>query len=121
MFLERKLAIEEGCTIIAYVNPSSMKAITVKSGELYSNKYGQFEHSGTLNEITLEMIGKLFGCKFANKKNTGFIHLLYPTPEIWTLALPHRTQILYHADISFITSLLELRPGVNVYFIIDIR
>ena len=40
--------------------------------------------------------------------------LLFPTPELWTLCLPHRTQILYFPDISFITSYLELKPGVKV-------
>ncbi|KAI8972679.1 1-methyladenosine methyltransferase catalytic subunit Gcd14 [Pilobolus umbonatus] len=47
-----------------------------------------------------------------NKK--GFVYLLHPTPELWTLVLPHRTQILYIADISFISTLLELKPGVKV-------
>jgi tRNA A58 N-methylase Trm61 len=44
----------------------------------------------------------------------GFVYLLHPTPELWTQVLPHRTQILYIADISFITTLLEMKPGVNV-------
>jgi len=39
------------------------------------------------------------------------VHILRPTPELWTLALPHRTQILYLADIAFITSWLHIRPG----------
>ena len=48
----------------------------------------------------------------ANEK--GFVYLLHPTPELWTLVLPHRTQILYVADISFITAMLEMKPGTNV-------
>ncbi|KAJ7608548.1 tRNA methyltransferase complex GCD14 subunit, partial [Roridomyces roridus] len=43
-----------------------------------------------------------------------FIHLLRPTPELWTMALPHRTQILYIADISFIISYLDIRRGSRV-------
>lgn len=39
------------------------------------------------------------------------MHLLAPTPELWTCVLNHRTQILYLADISFVVSYLELRPG----------
>ncbi|KAJ6372634.1 hypothetical protein OIU76_027030 [Salix suchowensis] len=34
-----------------------------------------------------------------------------PTPELWTLVLSHRTQILYIADISFLITYLEIVPG----------
>ncbi|KAI8377818.1 1-methyladenosine methyltransferase catalytic subunit Gcd14 [Radiomyces spectabilis] len=44
----------------------------------------------------------------------GFIYLLHPTPELWTLVLPHRTQILYIADISFISTYLDMKPGARV-------
>ncbi|GIY53850.1 hypothetical protein CDAR_452511 [Caerostris darwini] len=36
---------------------------------------------------------------------------LFPTPELWTVTLPHRTQILYAADISLIALQLDLKPG----------
>lgn len=39
------------------------------------------------------------------------IVLLFPTPELWTCVVPHRTQILYLPDISFIITMLELKPG----------
>jgi len=39
---------------------------------------------------------------------------LHPTPELWTNVLPHRTQILYLPDISFITMNLNLKPGDKV-------
>ncbi|CAG8575013.1 9977_t:CDS:2 [Funneliformis caledonium] len=41
----------------------------------------------------------------------GFMYLLHPTPELWTHVVPHRTQILYAADISYITTYLDLKPG----------
>src|SRR5271170_8019967 len=41
----------------------------------------------------------------------GYIYLLRPTPELWTLALPHRTQIVYTPDTAFILAKLDVRPG----------
>jgi tRNA (adenine57-N1/adenine58-N1)-methyltransferase len=59
-----------------------------------------------------DWIGKPFGVKVhAKPPKTGFVHLLSPTPELWTLALRHRTQILYLGDISLIVTYLDLRPG----------
>ncbi|KAJ3308848.1 tRNA (adenine(58)-N(1))-methyltransferase catalytic subunit trmt61a, partial [Boothiomyces sp. JEL0838] len=84
-------------------NPSDMKAFQVKKDQVFANKFGAFEHN--------KIIGKQYGEKMASKSNTGFIYLLYPTPELWTLALPHRTQILYQPDISLVTNMLNLQPG----------
>ena len=42
------------------------------------------------------------------------MYMLPPTPDLWTIALPHRTQILYSADISLVVTNLELRPGCTV-------
>ncbi|KAJ3318587.1 tRNA (adenine(58)-N(1))-methyltransferase catalytic subunit trmt61a [Boothiomyces sp. JEL0866] len=97
-FLERKQIIQEGD-----INPSDMKAFQVKKDQVFANKFGSFEHN--------KVIGKQYGEKMASKNNTGFIYLLYPTPELWTLALPHRTQILYQPDISLVTNMLNLQPG----------
>ena len=36
---------------------------------------------------------------------------MQPTPELWTLTLPHRTQIIYTPDISMILLQLEVEPG----------
>jgi tRNA (adenine57-N1/adenine58-N1)-methyltransferase len=45
------------------------------------------------------------------KNGAGFVYLLVPMLELWTLALLHRTQILFVADISFVVLFLDLRPG----------
>ncbi|EMR10194.1 hypothetical protein PNEG_01467 [Pneumocystis murina B123] len=44
----------------------------------------------------------------------GYLHILRPTPELWTRALPHRTQIVYTHDISFIQSKLRIQRGTTV-------
>jgi tRNA (adenine57-N1/adenine58-N1)-methyltransferase catalytic subunit len=41
----------------------------------------------------------------------GYVYLLRPTPELWTLALPHRTQIVYTPDTAFILSKLGVKSG----------
>lgn len=45
---------------------------------------------------------------------SGFIHLLRPTPESWTASLPHRTQVVYTADYSYILHRLRVRPGSSL-------
>ncbi|KAF6238601.1 hypothetical protein HO173_003107 [Letharia columbiana] len=49
--------------------------------------------------------------KAAVKAATGFVHLLPPTPEIWTASLPHRTQVVYTPDYSYILHRLRATPG----------
>ncbi|XP_029129858.1 tRNA (adenine(58)-N(1))-methyltransferase catalytic subunit TRMT61A [Cajanus cajan] len=79
-----------------------MKAVTVSEGSVLQNRFGVFKHS--------EWIGKPFGSKVFSSKGS-FVYLLAPTPELWTLVLNHRTQILYIADISFVIMYLEIVPG----------
>lgn len=47
----------------------------------------------------------------AKEGPTGFIHLLPPTPENWTGSLPHRTQVVYTPDYSYILHRIRARPG----------
>ncbi|PBP23637.1 hypothetical protein BUE80_DR005302 [Diplocarpon rosae] len=46
--------------------------------------------------------------------SSGFIHLLPPTPENWTSSLPHRTQVVYTPDYSYILHRIRARPGKNI-------
>lgn len=39
------------------------------------------------------------------------MHVLRPSTDLWTRVLPHRTQIIYHADMAFIMQKLDLRVG----------
>ena len=45
---------------------------------------------------------------------TGFIHILPPTPEIWTSSLPHRTQVVYTPDYSYIVHRIRAHPGAQL-------
>ncbi|XP_058750007.1 uncharacterized protein LOC131623024 [Vicia villosa] len=98
-------SINYGDLVIVYERHDNMKAITVTERSVLQNKFGVFKHS--------DWIGKSFGSKvFSN--TGGFVYLLAPTPELWTLVLSHRTQILYIADISFVVMYLEIVPGCVV-------
>jgi tRNA (adenine57-N1/adenine58-N1)-methyltransferase len=103
-FLERTREIKEGDLVICYSTPQNMKPIKVRKDGILDNRNGHFQHN--------DMIGKEFGSKIEAK--TGYLTALYPTPELWTLSLPHRTQILYQPDISLISTFLKLQPGTDV-------
>ncbi|KAI5310683.1 tRNA (adenine-N(1)-)-methyltransferase catalytic subunit trm61 [Ascosphaera atra] len=49
--------------------------------------------------------------KAATAAASGFINLVAPTPEAWTASLPHRTQVVYTPDYSYILHRLRARPG----------
>jgi tRNA (adenine57-N1/adenine58-N1)-methyltransferase len=46
--------------------------------------------------------------------SSGFVHVLPPTPENWTSSLPHRTQVVYTPDYSYILHRLRARPGSSI-------
>lgn len=97
--------IREGDLVIVYERDDRMKPVKVTPGSAYQNRFGSFNHS--------DWVGKPFGSKVFS--NVGkFVYLLFPTPELWTLVLSHRTQILYVADISFVVMYLEAVPGCLV-------
>ncbi|GFT48390.1 hypothetical protein NPIL_99521 [Nephila pilipes] len=100
MFTYRDI-IKEGDLIIVYLDVRHMYPITIKSDEVFQSKYGALKHN--------DCIGKKFGSVVSCTK--GWVYVLFPTPELWTLTLPHRTQILYAADISLIVVQLDLKPG----------
>lgn len=97
--------IKDGDLVIVYERHDVMKAVKVSENGVFHNRFGAFKHSG--------WIGKPFGSKVLSLKG-GFVYLLAPTPELWTLVLSHRTQILYIADISFVVMYLEIVPGCLV-------
>ncbi|KAB5550985.1 S-adenosyl-L-methionine-dependent methyltransferase [Coniochaeta sp. 2T2.1] len=45
---------------------------------------------------------------------SGFVHILPPTPELWTASLPHRTQVVYTPDYSYVLHRIRARPGSRI-------
>lgn len=83
-----------------------LQPLLITPGKDFNSKFGNYRHS--------DLVGMPFGSKIGSRSGKGFIHILRPTPELWTMALPHRTQILYLADIAFITSWLNIKRGSRV-------
>lgn len=110
-FNRYKDIIEEGDTVILYINPQSMYAIQAQS--FMENRKGEKIENVMQTKYGALKISSLFGKQFGSKVNlsNGWAHVLYPTPELWTHTLPHRTQIIYTPDISLIMFMLELKPG----------
>lgn len=100
-FLSHKSCAEEGDTAIVYLTFANIYAIKLARGEVFQTKFGALKHD--------DVIGRKYGTKV--KCSRGYVYVLFATPELWTLTLPHRTQILYTRDISFVTLQLDLKPG----------
>lgn len=91
----------------------SLLPLTIEPGKELNGRFGVYSHD--------DLVGVPYGSKVASRNGRGYMHLLRPTPELWTLALPHRTQILYMADIAYITSWLALKPGSTVIEAVERR
>ena len=110
-FNKAKEVIEEGDVVILYLGPSNMHSLEIKPKIL--NKKGQMVDNvfqtiyGALKVFSL--VGEKYGTKV--QLSRGWAYVLQPTPELWTLTVPHRTQIIYSPDISLITYLMDLSPG----------
>lgn len=102
-FVEYSELIQEGDVVIIFLGHDSMMPIKVESGAQTQTRYGAIRHS-------TDLIGRRFGSKVTCSKG-GWVYVLHPTPELWTVNLPHRTQILYTTDIANITLMLDLKPG----------
>ncbi|CCH61055.1 hypothetical protein TBLA_0D05630 [Henningerozyma blattae CBS 6284] len=109
-FGEFKDLIQEGDLALVWISRDNIKPITVDSKEFFNTRYGSFPHR--------DMIGKPYGSQIAirtkGSNKFAFIHVLQPTPELWTLSLPHRTQIVYTPDSSYIMERLNCGPNSNV-------
>ena len=93
-------------SLIAHKTRDLVQPLLITPGRDLNSRFGYYKHD--------DLIGIPYGSKVGSRNRKGFIHVLRPTPELWTVALPHRTQILYLADIAFITSWLDIRRGSHV-------
>ena len=92
-----------GDLVIFFVSPNDISPVHLEEGKILQHRLGKFRHD--------DMIGKRFGQKVVSIDGQRHVSMLRPTPELWTRSLPHRTQILYLPDISFILRKLNIKPG----------
>ncbi|XP_066584316.1 tRNA (adenine(58)-N(1))-methyltransferase catalytic subunit TRMT61A [Prorops nasuta] len=113
-FNKVKELIEEGDVIILYLGPSNMHSIEVTSKIKNKNDIEIDNVFQTIyGALKIEtLIGQKYGSKVELSKGWGYV--LQPTPELWTITLPHRTQIIYTPDISLIIHLMDIKPGSKI-------
>ncbi|MES1910622.1 MAG: hypothetical protein MHM6MM_003186 [Cercozoa sp. M6MM] len=117
--------IRPGDTVIVVEGARSLTFTRATPGATFNNKFGAFRHDDMIGQPYGSRLHSLHSQKVKDGKNKtkrkkrgrggdttlGFVTLLRPTPELWTLSLNHRTQILYFADIAAVVQRLELRRG----------
>jgi tRNA (adenine57-N1/adenine58-N1)-methyltransferase catalytic subunit len=94
-----------GDSVVVYESRDAMRHVTLTRGGSYRSKHGSFSHDGWVASQAT------FGSRVTGEGGRGYVHLLRPTPELWTRVLRHRTQILYTTDVTNIVAGLQLRPG----------
>lgn len=70
--------------------------------------------SGNADVNDVDGPGSPDALKEAITDSSGFLHVLPPTPENWTTSLPHRTQVVYTPDYSYILHRIRARPGTTL-------
>ena len=71
--------IEEGDLVVVYERHDSLDHLFIKKGSILQNKFGTFPHD--------DMIGRPFGSKIQSRSSSGWIYILEPTPELWSMAV----------------------------------
>ena len=110
--LSNNKTVQDGDLVVVYHSYTKLKPLYVKSGETLVCKEGHFPH---VNFIGVPFGGLVSGHMPKKSDPTKpQILVLKPTPEVWTQAVPRRTQIIYATDISVIVQNLGLVPGSKV-------
>ena len=108
-FLHEEELAKEGDLVVVWMGPEKISEIVLEKGKDFQTKYGIFYHEDFMGQ----KFGSIISARKCEKgKNAGFVHMLLPTPELFTNgAITLRTQIIHTPDISLITFALELGNG----------
>lgn len=106
-FARYKTTISYGDLVLVFVKRGHVVPIVVTPGASLQNRWGLYLHDA--------LVGLSYGSQVkSSSRDGGFVHLLHPTAELWTLALPHRTQVTYAHDMAFIMAKLRIVPRSRV-------
>ena len=109
MLAARGGLVQKGDTVIIFHGHDEYRPVKVFPGNELHCKDGKFRHN--------DMIGVPYGSRIKGRSNVNedttvpTLLILKPSADLWTLAVPHRTQIIYATDIATILMGLRVRPG----------
>mmetsp|Transcript_132042 Transcript_132042/g.422504 ORF Transcript_132042/g.422504 Transcript_132042/m.422504 type:complete len:338 (+) Transcript_132042:83-1096(+) len=96
-------AASDGDYVVLWGSYTQIFGVVLQTGAITNNRFGNFHHD--------DLIGRSYGSKVRPRRGGQWLALLRPNPELVTQSLVHRTQIIYHADISLLLVLLDAQPG----------
>lgn len=93
--------IHQGDICVIFISESQKIILKIEPDQQLQTKFGVVN--------ALDLVGRPYGVRYDCRK--GWVLPLKLTSELWTELVPHRTQILYQADISMILLQLDVKPG----------
>lgn len=89
---QRSKVMNDGDLVIVYERHDSLNHFYLKAGTVFNNKFGSFWHD--------DMIGKHYGSKIKSFCTEGYVYLLEPTPELWSIAVHVSTTLLTDSSLT---------------------
>eukprot|EP00923_Selenidium_pygospionis_P039705 GHVN01068932.1.p1 GENE.GHVN01068932.1~~GHVN01068932.1.p1 ORF type:complete len:364 (+),score=38.69 GHVN01068932.1:223-1314(+) len=98
--------VQVGDRVILFGNANEVSCVLVEKAKITNTRIGNFNHQ--------DIINLPWGDRVRDRKTNKWVAVLRPTPELHTLSVSKRTQILYHADIATVISMLKCVPGMTL-------
>ncbi|ORC87023.1 putative tRNA methyltransferase complex subunit [Trypanosoma theileri] len=113
MLAPRGAIAAEGDVALLFRGHLNITPLILQQGAILHCKEGKFRHD--------DIIGRPYGTRVVGRSNikddtrpAPSMLVLQNSSDLWTQAVPHRTQIIYDTDIAVIVFNLRLGPGCRV-------